>query len=73
VQAQSAWAVGMQVNFLAAGYNNPAVGNTGSGIYGAADGVITALMAQEKGTTLLLATVPLNNKGAAHVRGVYNL
>jgi hypothetical protein len=71
VQAQSAWAVGMQVNFLGAGYNHPAVGNTGSGIYSATDGTIKALMAQEIGTTLLVASVPLNNKrgGAAHAYG----
>jgi hypothetical protein len=52
----------MQVNFLGAGYNHPVVGNSGSGIYGATDGAIKSLMAQEAGTTLLVASVPLNNK-----------
>lgn len=64
----------MQVNFLGAGYNHPAVGNTGSGIYGATRGAINALMAQEKGTTLLVASVPLNNRrdASAHAYGNFN-
>jgi len=67
VQAQSAWAVGMGVNFLGAGYNNPTVGNSGSGIYSATNGAIKSLMAQEIGTTLLVDTVPINVR-----RGIQN-
>ncbi|XP_059478887.1 vanin-like protein 1 [Neocloeon triangulifer] len=62
VQGQSAWALGLGVNFLGSGYNHPAVGNSGSGIYSGEKGEIVSLMAQQSGTTLLVATVPLNTR-----------
>jgi pantetheine hydrolase len=67
VQAQSGWALGLGVNFLGSGYNHPAVGNSGSGIYSAETGPVEALMAQEAGTTLLIATVPLNPKKSGNL------
>lgn len=33
VQTQAGWSFSEDVNFLASGYNEPASGNTGSGIY----------------------------------------
>lgn len=33
VQTQAGWSFSEDVNFLASGYNEPAAGSTGSGIY----------------------------------------
>lgn len=33
VQTQAGWSFSEDVNFLASGYNRPAIGSTGSGIY----------------------------------------
>ncbi|XP_065341335.1 vanin-like protein 1 [Cloeon dipterum] len=60
VQAQSAWAIGLGVNFLGSGYNLPSVGNSGSGVYSAEQGVLASVMAQENGTRLLVARVPIS-------------
>ncbi|XP_069678402.1 vanin-like protein 2 [Periplaneta americana] len=57
VQAQTAWAHGMDVNFLGAGYSYPGVGSTGSGIYAGKEGSITAVMKTSSITQLLVANV----------------
>lgn len=50
VQIQQAWAQRFQVNFLAAGANNPSIGSTGTGIYHSTFGPITAHMASGDNT-----------------------
>lgn len=57
VQAQASWAYGLDVNFLAAGYNTPSVGSAGSGIYAGNDGPLTAIMPTVPTTQLLVANV----------------
>jgi hypothetical protein len=62
IQAQASWSHGLDVNFLAAGYNNPTVGSTGSGIYAGKEGPIVAIMPTVHTTQLLVATVPKKTK-----------
>lgn len=57
VQAQYGWSYGEDVNLLAAGYNNPKNGNTGSGIYLGRNGVGAAVMASSKRNELLVHKV----------------
>jgi hypothetical protein len=57
VQAQASWAYGMDVNFLAAGYNHPAVGSAGSGIYAGKEGPLVTTMPSVPTTKLLVANV----------------
>jgi len=57
VQAQASWSYGLDVNFLAAGYNTPSVGSAGSGIYAGRAGPITAIMPTVPTTQVLVANV----------------
>jgi len=57
VQAQASWSYGLDVNFLAAGYNNPSVGSAGSGIYAGRAGPIIAIMPTAPTTQVLVANV----------------
>ena len=57
VEAQTSWSYGLDVNFLAAGYNNPSVGSAGSGIYAGRTGPIKAIMPTVRTTQLLVANV----------------
>ena len=57
VEAQTSWSYGLDVNFLAAGYNNPSVGSAGSGIYAGRTGPIKAVMPTVRTTQLLVANV----------------
>jgi hypothetical protein len=61
VEAQAAWSYGMDVNFLAAGYNNPSVASAGSGIYSGKSGPIKAIMPTVPTTQLLVANVTKKN------------
>ena len=54
VQIQQNWAYANNVNLLAAGANNPSVGNTGSGIYAGNQGAVTALMSSKNQTLVLM-------------------
>ncbi|XP_032526858.2 vanin-like protein 2 isoform X1 [Danaus plexippus] len=58
VQIQQAYAYSMNVNFLAAGANNPRVGSAGSGIYSGKAGALVSIMPGQPTTRLLVATVP---------------
>jgi hypothetical protein len=66
VQAQASWSYGLDVNFLAAGYNTPSVGSAGSGIYAGKAGPIKAIMPTVPTTQVLVANVtkktPQNSK-----------
>jgi hypothetical protein len=57
VEAQASWSYGLDVNFLAAGYNKPSVGSAGSGIYAGKTGPIRAIMPTVPNTQLLVANV----------------
>lgn len=57
VEAQTSWSYGLDVNFLAAGYNNPSVGSAGSGVYAGRTGPIKAIMPTVRTTQLLVANV----------------
>ncbi|XP_047349735.1 vanin-like protein 1 [Vespa velutina] len=58
IQTQSGWAFSENVNFLAAGYNNPIRGTTGSGIYFGRNGISKAIILTNRGTKLLVGEVP---------------
>ncbi|XP_046383173.1 vanin-like protein 3 [Ischnura elegans] len=58
-QTQQSWSLGLGVNLLASGFNNPMGGNGGSGIYAGGSGRLNLLMPSTAGTTLLLADVPV--------------
>ncbi|KAL2712556.1 vanin-like protein 1 [Vespula squamosa] len=58
VQTQAGWAYAENVNLLAAGYNNPSKGSTGSGIYLGRNKTSKAVMLFDRGTQLLIAEVP---------------
>jgi len=57
VEAQTSWSYGLDVNFLAAGYNNPSVGSAGSGIYAGRAGPIKTILPADPTTQLLVASV----------------
>lgn len=58
VQTQSAWSYANNVNLLASGYNNPATGNGGSGIYIGSSGSLVTLWSEKPKNALLVAKVP---------------
>lgn len=58
VQVQQNWAFSNDVNLLAAGANNPAVGSTGTGIYSGRRGSLTSVMEGSSSSKLYVATVP---------------
>lgn len=58
VQTQASWAYSLDVNFLAAGYNNPGGGSAGSGIYAGKEGPLVITMPNTSTIELLMATVP---------------
>lgn len=64
IQTQSGWSYANDVNFLAAGYNKPEVGSTGSGIYKGRDGPAAQVFKYERGDQLLVATVPKKSRGS---------
>lgn len=57
VQFQQYWAYTHNVNLLAAGANNPAIGSTGTGIYNGRKGPIIAAMNWESESKLYIATI----------------
>ncbi|CAD7086923.1 unnamed protein product [Hermetia illucens] len=65
VQVQSAWAYTNDVNLLAAGANNAAVGSTGTGIYAGKQGTIVATMTANPLRKLFVATVPKKGSNLA--------
>ncbi|XP_052752109.1 vanin-like protein 2 isoform X1 [Galleria mellonella] len=58
VQIQESYAYSMNVNFLASGANNIAVGTAGSGIYSGRAGALISVMPGVPTTRLLVARVP---------------
>lgn len=52
------WSYTADVNFLGAGYNDPAVGSAGSGIFRGRDGAITMTFPDEPTSLLLVADLP---------------
>ncbi|CAG9809930.1 unnamed protein product [Chironomus riparius] len=57
VQAQQNWAHSHNVNLLASGANFPAIGSTGTGIYGGNKGAYAMEMGGDNKTSVLVATV----------------
>lgn len=68
---QASWASSLDVNILAAGYNNPRRGNTGSGIYAGKEGPLVAAMLTVPATKLLMAAVP--KKSSQHTKPFLNV
>ncbi|XP_012234830.1 vanin-like protein 1 isoform X2 [Linepithema humile] len=58
VQTQAGWSFAENVNLLASGYNRPAFGNTGSGIYLGRKGVGKAILPFTKHEEMLIYEVP---------------
>lgn len=58
VQTQAGWSFAEDVNLLAAGYNRPASGNTGSGIYLGRKGIGKAVMSRTRHGDMLIYEVP---------------
>lgn len=58
VQIQEAYAIAENVNFLAAGANNVAVGSAGSGIYSGSAGALISVMPATPTTRMLIADIP---------------
>lgn len=58
VQVQHSWALTNNINLLAAGANNPAVGSTGTGIFAGRKGSLISVMEAMNATNLYTATVP---------------
>ncbi|XP_050353057.1 vanin-like protein 2 isoform X3 [Nymphalis io] len=68
VEIQQAYAHSMNVNFLASGANNVAVGSAGSGIYSGEAGALISIMPGVPTTKLLVSKVP---KVPGQVEGTY--
>ncbi|XP_032668892.1 vanin-like protein 1 [Odontomachus brunneus] len=62
VQTHSGWAYAEDVNFLVAGYNNPPVGSTGSGIYLGRKGIGKSIMSSILQEKMLVHKVPKMKK-----------
>ena len=58
VQTQWSWAYGLDVVLLASGYNSPARGASGSGIYLGRKGALNYYMSEMKGSRLLVSQAP---------------
>ncbi|XP_015178474.1 PREDICTED: vanin-like protein 2 [Polistes dominula] len=58
IQTQFGWAFAENVNFLAAGYNNPLEGNTGSGIYYGSNHTSKVRISHDQTTELIIDRVP---------------
>ncbi|KAM0726634.1 Vanin-like protein 1 [Formica fusca] len=58
VQTQAGWSFSEDVNFLASGYNEPASGSTGSGIYLGREGIGKAIMSKTTRDEILVFEVP---------------
>ncbi|KAM3964073.1 vanin-like protein 1 [Aphomia sociella] len=70
VQIQEAYAYTMNVNYLASGANNIAVGTAGSGIYSGKAGALISIMPGVPTTRLLVARVPkIPGKVSGHYPG----
>lgn len=57
---QQHWAYSHQVNLLASGANNPAVGSTGTGIYSSRRGALNAFISGVAESKLLKSKIPKN-------------
>ncbi|KAL6443277.1 hypothetical protein ACFW04_002879 [Cataglyphis niger] len=62
VQTQAGWSFSEDVNLLVSGYNEPASGNTGSGIYLGRKGIGEAIMSETTGDKILVFEVPKKNR-----------
>ncbi|XP_029667481.1 vanin-like protein 2 isoform X1 [Formica exsecta] len=62
VQTQAGWSFSEDVNFLVSGYNEPASGNTGSGIYLGREGIGKAIMSKTTRDEILVFEVPKKKK-----------
>ncbi|KAL6266517.1 hypothetical protein P5V15_003365 [Pogonomyrmex californicus] len=58
VQTQAGWSFAEDVNLLASGYNRPAGGNTGSGIYLGREGIAKAVFSKITHNEVLISEVP---------------
>lgn len=58
IQEQAAWAYATDTNLLAAGYNHPATGSGGSGIYAGKKGPFTRAWSENRQNALMVAKVP---------------
>ncbi|CAG5102078.1 Similar to vanin-like: Vanin-like protein 1 (Drosophila melanogaster) [Cotesia congregata] len=57
-QIQTGWSYAHNVNFLGSGYNNPATGSGGSGIYGGKDGHFARIWSEKSANALIVAKIP---------------
>ncbi|XP_063979654.1 vanin-like protein 3 [Diachasmimorpha longicaudata] len=57
-QVQSAWSWMNDVNLLASGYNNPATGSGGSGIYAGKNGVLKRVWSEKATNAILISQIP---------------
>lgn len=57
LQAQWGWAYGLDAVLLAAGYNSPQMGSSGSGIYQGRFGALDYYMTDREGSKLLVSVV----------------
>ena len=64
LQAQWGWAYGLDVVLLAAGYNKPQAGSSGSGIYQGRFGAVDYYMSDTEGSKLLVSSVLKNQPSA---------
>uniref|UniRef100_A0A0C9RSY4 CG32750_0 protein n=1 Tax=Fopius arisanus TaxID=64838 RepID=A0A0C9RSY4_9HYME len=55
---QTAWSWSNDVNLLASGYDNPATGSGGSGIYAGKSGVLKRVWPEKRTNALIIAQVP---------------
>ncbi|KAL6266516.1 hypothetical protein P5V15_003364 [Pogonomyrmex californicus] len=58
VQTQAGWSFAEDVNLLASGYNRPAAGSTGSGIYLGRKGIAKAIFSKTTHEEILISEVP---------------
>lgn len=56
-QVQQGWAYAHNVNLLAAGANNAAVGSTGSGIYSGRQGALQSMMTDVEESKMLISSI----------------
>ncbi|XP_077299162.1 vanin-like protein 1 [Arctopsyche grandis] len=72
VEIQESWAATHNVNFLAAGANNPHIGSTGSGIYSGKFGALNSTMNGLERTEVLISKVPkipkINNSVKSNIK-----
>uniref|UniRef100_A0A1B6G7K1 CN hydrolase domain-containing protein n=1 Tax=Cuerna arida TaxID=1464854 RepID=A0A1B6G7K1_9HEMI len=75
IQEQHYWSYTVDAVLLAAGYNLPSVGSTGSGIYMGRQGPVAYKMTETRGSFMIHANLPkqTNLRGTSGFKGVFSL